>query len=134
MPVSIGKGGPMARISVHQYKIDAGFGSVVITLQSLRAHPMQGVMSTLGQQIIAPEPPTDPTLVTWRLPAEDQRYVLYGIVTPLNRLMLGPTYERRVTQGGELLKGRKNPARISARKSNAGEYVGTPELISIKIK
>lgn len=124
----------MAKISVHRFNVDGGNGDIILTLQSLRTQPMQGVMATLGQEIVTPEPQQDPTLVSWRLPAEEKRYVVYGIITPLNRLLLSPTYERRVLQNGTTVKARKNPAKITARKSNAGEYVGLPELISIKIK
>lgn len=124
----------MARISVFQFKIDPSAGDLLITLQSFGTHPMQGIMSTLMQEVIAPEPQSDPTLVTWRLPPQEKRYVVYGVITPLNRLMLSPSYQRTVWQAGDQLAGRKNPTKITARKSNAGEYVGNPELISIKIK
>lgn len=124
----------MAGMGVKEFRAEADRGDIVIRLASLNAHPMQGVLSALGQGHVAPAERADPAILEWRLPAAAARYVVYGVITPLNRLLLAPSFERSVWQGPELLKGGpRNPERLGTRKLNAGEWVGAPEVISIKI-
>ena len=123
-------------IKIRRITVSKDAGAVIVELQSFRALPMEVVMSTVDKQIIKPEPRIDPTFITWRLPPEENRYIVYGIITPLKRLWRKPSYGRVVVQDGRLCKMRRgrNPARFRARKLNAGEWAGLPEVIFIRTK
>ena len=122
-------------VKVRKFTVDAGAGDVIVELQSLNALPINGVMATLDQRAIPPERQTDPTVATFRLPAKNGRYVVYGVITPLKRLWRKPSYLRAVSQDGAQSRTRgRNPMRMKARKLNSGEWAGAPEVISIKAK
>ncbi len=122
-------------IKIRRFTASRQGGDVFVELQSFQALPMEGVLSTLERQIIEPEPRLEPTVITWRLPAEEGRYILYGVITPLRKLWRKPSYLRSVTQDGVLCKTwGQNPARFRARKQNRAEWVGPPEVIAIKVK
>jgi hypothetical protein len=126
----------MAGVPVKKLTAARGGGEITIQLQCLNALPLEGVMSTLDQRTIQPTPRSDPTIVTWHLPLEEERYVLYGIVTPLEDVgLVRIQYKRSVLQAGRLLSSRApNPERFDARKLSASEWLGTPEVIGIKIR
>jgi len=122
-------------IKIRRFTAARDGGDVIVELQSFRALPMEGVMSTLDQQIIQPQKRVDPTFITWYLPPEDGRYLLYGIITPLKRLWRKPSYKRVVVQDRRLCRTRgPNPAGFRARKRNAGEWIGPPEVLFINAK
>ncbi|NWG46863.1 MAG: hypothetical protein HXY25_10005 [Alphaproteobacteria bacterium] len=116
-----------------EVRLTEGSGDLVIELRSLKALPIEGVMTTLGQAIVPPEARVDPSVIRWRVRAAEARYILYGIITPAARLLLAPRYERRFLRNGELMSSRAgNPETVLTRKVNDGEWVGEPELVSIK--
>jgi hypothetical protein len=122
-------------VKVRKFTVDSRAGDVIVVLQSLNALPINGVMATLDQRTISPEHQTDPSVATFRLPAETGRYLVYGVITPLKRLWRKPFYLRAVLQDGVTIRTRgRNPMRMKARKLNSGEWAGTPEVISIKAK
>lgn len=105
-------------------------GDVSITLRAMGALPIEGVLSNLKGQIIEPEPRGDESVVAWTLPVEaTSGCVFYGVVTPLGRIWGAPKYERFITQGGELVSGVVNPAKVKTHKLNPGEWVGAPEAV-----
>ncbi len=126
----------MAGVTVKEFVAARSGGELTIELQSLNGLPLEGVMSTLDQRGVEPEPRGDPTIVLWRLPLEAQRYVLYGIVTPLDDVgFIRVRYRRRVLQGGKIIRSRaQNPEAFDARKLSASEWLGTPEVVGIRIR
>lgn len=124
----------MAALAVQEFLVDPLGGMVTIRLAALNALPIEGVMTTLTRGPVAPEARSDPAVIEWLVPAQAEKYVVYGVLTPLTNLLFAPNYERSAMQTGRLLRGRGlNPARLKTRKLNAGEWVGTPELISLRI-
>ena len=123
----------MASLTVQEFRIDPARGEILIELRAFNTLPIEGVMSSLQRDAIAHDKKTDPTVIQWRVPATEMRYVLYGIITPPAKLFWAPSYERRVSQGGTLLKGAANPLKSSTRKASAGEYIGAPELIRLRL-
>lgn len=120
-------------VKVKTVLADAGKGEIWIELKASRALPMVGVITSLDQKLVPPDTDSDPSIVLWRLPAENQTYVLYGIVTPTTNLFFAPSYKRVVSQEGAILPGGEISS-FATRKLNAGEWVGPPEVISVKIR
>lgn len=125
----IGVGGSV-KVKVHKVRFDPELGALSLALGARRALPMEGVLMTLDRRIVEPDKGQDPTLVIWNLPVKTERYIYYGIVTPLARLRLAPRYERMVLQGGRL-HGKTKPRVVKTRKKSAVEWIGQPEVLSI---
>ena len=97
-------------VKVRKFTVDSRAGDVIVVLQSHNALPINGVLATLDQRTISPEHQTDPSVATFRLPAETGRYLVYGVITPLKRLWRKPSYSRAVLQGGLAIRTRgRNP-------------------------
>ncbi|MCP5432390.1 MAG: hypothetical protein H6923_03865 [Alphaproteobacteria bacterium] len=117
---------------VTEIRCASGSSDIVIELRALKALPMEGVMTTLGQQVVTPQARVDPSVVRWSLPATGERYLVYGIVTPATKLLFSPRYERSIIRDGALFPSRSpNPEVLQTRRISDGEWVGPVELIRI---
>ena len=118
-------------VSIREFRIDPALGEVFVELRS--SHPVQAVLSSFQRQLVVHDENDDTEIVRFRLPAQEERYVLFGIVLPTKKVMFAPNYERRLLQGHTLLKGTSaNPVTIGTAKSTEGEWVGAPEVIRIR--
>lgn len=125
----------MAGISVHDFVVSASGGSLVLELRASGQLPIQGVLTTLGQQAVPARPRFDPALIAWELPLREERYLVWGVITPTQRILFAPAYTRNLTQGGTILRGSvANPQKRATRKVNTAEWVGSPEVLRIRVK
>ncbi len=120
-------------IQKRQGKISRQGGDVIVELRSLKAQPIEGVLSNFRGRVINPDPRTDESVIVWRVSAADTSgIVFYGVVTPFGRIWGAPRYERQIMQDGVLLASLQNPAIFKTRKLHPGEWVGPPEAIRFK--
>ena len=119
-------------VTIKTFKVDPNGGDVFIELRALRALPIEGVISSFTRESVETQNDDEPSVTIFRIPPETKRYVVYGVITPIRRLWRAPKYERLIRQDDNLAVSRSaNPATLSTRKINAGEWVGSPEVISI---
>ena len=120
--------------SIREFRIDPALGEIFVELRAGRACPIEAVLSTFERQLVVNDEKADPAIVRFRLPAVEGRYVLFGIVKPGAKSMFAPQYERRVLQGHTLLRGSApNPQLLSTSRVGENEWVGSPEILRLRL-